>query len=90
MLQLEKISSDTFAGRPGPLLLIVMDGVGIGKQDGSNAVYVAKTPTLDKLFGAKLYCQLQKNRSQSQLDWNQHSIFRQSIQKVSPIRTAAI
>ena len=36
-----------------------MDGVGIGKQDGSNAVYVAKTPTLDKLFGAKLYCQLQ-------------------------------
>ena len=59
MLTLEKISSDTFAGRPGPLLLIVMDGVGIGKQDGSNAVYVAKTPTLDKLFGAKLYCQLQ-------------------------------
>ena len=48
-----------FSGRKGPLVLIVMDGVGIGKQDGSNAVYLAKTPTLDKLFGAKLYTQLQ-------------------------------
>ena len=36
-----------------------MDGIGIGKQDDSNAVYLAKTPTLDRLFGAKLYTQLQ-------------------------------
>lgn len=58
MLELKKLSSN-YSGRRGPLLLIVMDGVGIGKQDDSNAVYVAKTPTLDKLFGEKLYCQLQ-------------------------------
>lgn len=48
-----------FPGRPGPMVLIVMDGIGIGKQDDSNAVYLAKTPTLDKLFHAKLSTQLQ-------------------------------
>lgn len=53
------LKKNSFPGRPGPLCLIVMDGVGIGKQDDSNAVYLAKTPTLDRLFGAKLYTQLQ-------------------------------
>ncbi|MDO4551174.1 MAG: 2,3-bisphosphoglycerate-independent phosphoglycerate mutase [Planctomycetia bacterium] len=48
-----------FPGRKGPMLLIVMDGIGIGRQDDSNAVFLAKTPNLDKLFNAKLYCQLQ-------------------------------
>jgi 2,3-bisphosphoglycerate-independent phosphoglycerate mutase len=36
-----------------------MDGIGIGKQDDSNAVYLADTPTLDRLFSSKLYTQLQ-------------------------------
>ncbi len=40
-------------------MLIIMDGIGIGRQDESNAVYVAKTPTLDRLMGSKLYTQLQ-------------------------------
>ncbi len=53
------LKKNSFPGRPGPMCLIVMDGVGIGKNDDSNAVYLAKTPTLDKLFGAKLYTQLQ-------------------------------
>jgi 2,3-bisphosphoglycerate-independent phosphoglycerate mutase len=39
-----------FQGRPGPLLVVVMDGVGIGRQDESDAVYLARTPTLDRLF----------------------------------------
>lgn len=56
-LQLKKLKS--FQGRKGPLLLIIMDGIGIGRQDESNAVYVAKTPTLDRLMGSKLYTQLQ-------------------------------
>ena len=38
-----------FPGRPGPLLIVIMDGVGIGRQDDSNAVYLARTPTLDRL-----------------------------------------
>ena len=59
MSELSLQKNPYFAGRPGPMVLIVMDGIGIGKQDGSNAVYLAKTPTLDALFSAKLYTQLQ-------------------------------
>lgn len=54
--QLEKLKE--FSGRKGPVLLIVMDGVGIGKEYDGNAVYMAKTPTLDKLFASKLYTKL--------------------------------
>lgn len=46
MSKLNKLS--TFPGRPGPLLLIVMDGIGIGKEDNGNAVYLAKPVNLIK------------------------------------------
>ena len=55
-LKLTKLQN--FHGRKGPLLLIIMDGVGIGKKYDGNAVYKAKTPVLDKLFQSKLYTQL--------------------------------
>ncbi|MGB3241430.1 MAG: 2,3-bisphosphoglycerate-independent phosphoglycerate mutase, partial [Candidatus Omnitrophota bacterium] len=55
-LKLKKLEG--FTPRKGPLLLIIMDGVGIGKEDDSNAVYLAKTPCLDKLFKSELYTQL--------------------------------
>ena len=35
--------------RPGPVLLVVLDGVGIGRQDEGDAVHLARTPTLDRL-----------------------------------------
>ena len=56
-LKLEKLKN--FTPRKGPLLLIIMDGVGIGKNDESNAVYMAKTPCLDRLFKEKLFTTLQ-------------------------------
>jgi len=56
-LSLKRLKS--FQGRKGPLLLIIMDGIGIGKPDESNAVYLADTPNLDRLFHSKLYTQLQ-------------------------------
>ena len=55
-LNLNKLKS--FQGRKGPLLLIIMDGVGIGKSDETNAVYLADTPNLDKLFKSDLYTEL--------------------------------
>ncbi|HUN56426.1 MAG TPA: 2,3-bisphosphoglycerate-independent phosphoglycerate mutase [Smithella sp.] len=55
-LKLDKLKS--FHGRRGPLLLIIMDGVGLGKADETNAVYMAATPNLDKLFKSELYTQL--------------------------------
>ena len=55
-LKLQKLKN--FNGRKGPLLFIVMDGVGIGKEYEGNAVYKANTPTLDKLFKSRHYTQL--------------------------------
>ncbi|MCU0848605.1 MAG: 2,3-bisphosphoglycerate-independent phosphoglycerate mutase [Spirochaetes bacterium] len=36
--------------RCGPLVLVIMDGVGIGKNNGGNAFYLARTPVLDGLM----------------------------------------
>lgn len=55
-LNLNKLKN--FHGRKGPLLLIIMDGIGIGKKYDGNAVYKANTPVFDKLFNSKLYIQL--------------------------------
>ncbi len=41
---------DTFSGVKGPLLTIVMDGVGMASDNGANAVAAANTPTLDMLM----------------------------------------
>lgn len=55
-LKLNKLTS--FSGRPGPVLLIIMDGIGIGKPNEANAVYLAKTPVLDKLMTMPLRTKL--------------------------------
>jgi len=34
----------------GPVVLCILDGVGIGRPDDGNAVFVARTPNLDRLF----------------------------------------
>ena len=47
-LELKKLPH--FPGRPGPLLLVIMDGVGIGKHDDSDGVFLAKTPCLDEFL----------------------------------------
>jgi len=39
----------SFAGVEGPVLVVVMDGVGIGRRDEGDAVWVARTPNLDAL-----------------------------------------
>ncbi len=44
----------SFTGRPGPLLIVVADGVGIAPEGPSNAVTVADTPTLDALNASAL------------------------------------
>jgi len=42
----------------GPLLLIIMDGYGIGKPYEGNAVHLARKPNLDRYFTQGLYTQL--------------------------------
>lgn len=41
--------------RKGPVLLIIMDGVGLGKSEPGNAVYMAKMPVLDRLMQGPLF-----------------------------------
>ena len=56
---LEPLSS--FSGVEGPVLLVVMDGVGVGRGDEGDAVQLARTPTLDRLregLGGCLYREL--------------------------------
>lgn len=43
---------------PGPVVLVIMDGVGLGPEDQSNGVYVAHTPVLDALFKEPLMLKL--------------------------------
>jgi len=44
----------SFAGRPGPLLLVIADGVGVAPEGPSNAVTLADTPALDALTSGEL------------------------------------
>ena len=48
MVKLEK--STKFEGVKGPVLTIVMDGVGLAADNGANAIAAAHTPTLDRLM----------------------------------------
>ncbi|MFC1752616.1 2,3-bisphosphoglycerate-independent phosphoglycerate mutase [Thermoproteota archaeon] len=52
-LHLDRLSS--FSGRPGPLLFIIMDGIGIGKPGPGNAFLNARTPNLDQAMKRPLY-----------------------------------
>lgn len=42
----------------GPVVTVIMDGVGIGPEDESNGVHMAYTPTLDKLLTERLVTRL--------------------------------
>ncbi|MCM1148624.1 MAG: 2,3-bisphosphoglycerate-independent phosphoglycerate mutase [Butyricicoccus sp.] len=42
-----------------PIVLLIMDGFGLGVEDKDNAVYMAKTPVLDGLFASCEHTQLQ-------------------------------
>ena len=47
------------AGKPkGPVILAIMDGVGVGRSEHGDAVRSAKTPTLDQLRECSIYTQL--------------------------------
>lgn len=44
------LQKNEFHPRRGPVLLIVLDGVGEGRPDQGNAVHLARTPVLDRLW----------------------------------------
>lgn len=55
-LSLEKLAG--YKPFPGPVVTVVMDGVGIGPQDESDGVAMAYTPVLDKLLKGDLVSRL--------------------------------
>ena len=55
-MHLEKLT--TYHGNPGPLLLIVMDGVGLAADGPANAVSLAHMPVLDKLIASQYHVAL--------------------------------
>ncbi len=50
--------SDRFKGAKGPVVLVILDGVGEGTGDESDAVQLAHTPVLDSLRKPGLYTSL--------------------------------
>jgi len=56
MQELKK--NPTFEGPEGPLVLVIMDGVGIGRYPESNFVKIAHTPHLDWLREHAIYTQV--------------------------------
>lgn len=49
MTKLALAKHPDFPGVEGPVLVVVMDGVGIGRRDDYDAVWLARTPNLDAL-----------------------------------------
>src|ERR1700757_3172143 len=47
-----------FQGAKGPVVLVVMDGVGRGAGDEADAVKIASTPTLDRMWAPGVRCEL--------------------------------
>lgn len=56
MIKLEK--SNVFEGAEGPVVLAIMDGVGIGKYDEGDMVRKAETPNIEWLYKHSLSSQL--------------------------------
>jgi 2,3-bisphosphoglycerate-independent phosphoglycerate mutase len=55
-LELKRL--ENYAEFSGPVVTVIMDGVGIGPDDESNGVYMAYTPVLDTLLQESLVTQL--------------------------------
>ncbi len=50
---MEALKRNNRIKRNGPLVLIIMDGVGIGKENEGNALHLARVPTLKKLMAER-------------------------------------
>lgn len=47
-----------FKASNGPVVTVILDGVGLGSRDERDGVFVAHTPVLDRLFKEPLYTEL--------------------------------
>lgn len=59
MVKCPQLMRANYPGVSGPVVVVVMDGVGIGRGDEADAVARAKTPTLDRLRQEHLFVPLE-------------------------------
>ena len=53
-----KLRPNGFCKRPGPVVVVILDGIGIGAGDDGDAVRHARTPTLDRLWAKYPTCRV--------------------------------
>ena len=58
MTQLQLAPLPGYHAFAGPIVLVIMDGVGLGKRDESDGVFLANTPVLDSLLAEPLCVRL--------------------------------
>jgi 2,3-bisphosphoglycerate-independent phosphoglycerate mutase len=52
------LNKNNIIKRSGPVVLVIMDGMGIGKENEGNAFFLARTPNLDRLIKSCPYTTL--------------------------------
>jgi hypothetical protein len=52
------LNKNNIIKRKGPVVLVIMDGMGIGKENEGNAFFLARTPNLDRLMNSCPYTTL--------------------------------
>ncbi|HRX49480.1 MAG TPA: 2,3-bisphosphoglycerate-independent phosphoglycerate mutase, partial [Spirochaetota bacterium] len=55
---MKSLNKNSIINRRGPLVLVIMDGMGIGKENEGNAFFLARTPNLDTLMKSCPYTTL--------------------------------
>jgi len=58
MSDLKLEAHEGYSSFDGPVVTVVMDGIGLGPEDDSNGIYVSNTPVLDGLFKEQLVTDL--------------------------------
>lgn len=55
---MKPLNKNSIIKRRGPVVLVIMDGMGIGKDNEGNAFFLARTPNLDRLMNSSPYTTL--------------------------------
>ena len=56
---MNKLIKNNIIKRKGPLVLVIMDGMGLGEENEGNAFYLARTPNLDNIINTCPHLTLQ-------------------------------
>lgn len=47
---MKSLKKNNIIKRKGPLVLVIMDGMGLGREDAGNAFFLSRTPNLDRIM----------------------------------------